>query len=116
MYEFSFMHNSDCTSSEEVAMYETAQYIHYSKLSDWQHDYTVVVQIHDRETASVRSHFSNRVSETQPVEEALDEAHRFLANDPNIKKIGVILDEGAEWWPAWGERCGQMGVNDDGTR
>lgn len=80
----------------------TPIYVQYDTISDWEEDDTVVVQIHDRETARVRSHFPNRVSDAQPVEDAFDEAHRFLQQDPHIKHIGVVMDEGVEWWPNWG--------------
>ncbi|NEJ23190.1 hypothetical protein GR247_23855 [Rhizobium leguminosarum] len=77
-------------------------YLHYRNLDDWGDDDVVVVHLHDRETGRVRSHFPNRVSEAQGIEDAFDEAHRFLTQDPHIKRIGVFMDEGVEWWSGWG--------------
>lgn len=83
-------------------MDRTPKYIHFASLNDWDQDDVVLVEIFDSETADVRTYYPNRRSGPQPIDEAFDEAHRFVAQDPNISSIGVLLHEGVEWFPAWG--------------
>ena len=80
----------------------TPRYIHFKSLDEWDQDDVVVVEVFDNDTGNVRTHYPNRQSGPQPIEEAFDEAHRFITQDPNIAYIGVVLHEGAEWSPAWG--------------
>lgn len=81
----------------------TLEYLHYKELDDWDADDVVVVHLLDTETARVRTHYPNRQSERQPIEEAFDEAHRIVVQDPHIRSVGVFLDEGASWNYSWGD-------------
>jgi hypothetical protein len=83
-------------------MSQTPEYLHFLNLDDWDEDDIVIVEIVDNETGNVRSHYPNRQSGPKPIEEAFDEAHRFLTNDPNIHQIGVYLHPKAQWAPMWG--------------
>ncbi|MEH7905520.1 hypothetical protein V7794_30770 [Rhizobium laguerreae] len=83
-------------------MNTTPEYLHFDDLDDWDEDDVVVVEIISNEIGNVRTHYPNRQSGPQPIEEAFDEAHRFLANDPNIHRIGVFIHPEAQWAPMWG--------------
>ena len=78
------------------------EYLHYDRLSDWDDDKVVLVEVVDSETGDVRTFFPNRRSGDQPLKDAFEEAHRILAQDVHIERIGVWLRDGVEWQDSWG--------------
>lgn len=79
------------------------QFLHYERLSDWVENEIVLLDVREDGTAYVRTFLEDHVRGPLPVTEAISDARRFIHNVPGMKRIGVHLDEGAEWSPAWGE-------------
>lgn len=78
------------------------QYIEFKNLSDWEDDTYVVVHILSDGRARVRSHYPNRQSAEQSLVEALEEAHRFVRQDPNKQRVAIYLSDGAQWDDRYG--------------
>lgn len=83
-------------------MDQTYKYLQYKTLDDWDDDDIVVVELFDSETGNVRAHHPNRQSGPKPIEDAFDEAHRLVVNEPHLEKVGVFLHRGVNWSSSWG--------------
>lgn len=73
------------------------QYIEITDLSDWEDEATVVVHVLPGFIARVRSHIPNRQSVELPLSAALEEANRFVSQDPNKSSVAIFLGEDANW-------------------
>jgi hypothetical protein len=78
------------------------QFLHYNRISDWDEDEVILVDIRANGTAYVRTFLERHVRGPLPVPEAISDAYRFKHNTPGITAIGVHLDEGAKWSASWG--------------
>jgi len=83
------------TNSEDHM--RNTQYIEIKDLSDWEDDATVVVHVLAGSIARVRSHIPNRQSVEMPLSDALEEADRFVSQDPNKTSVAIFLGEDAVW-------------------
>lgn len=78
------------------------QFVHYARLSDWEDDDVILVDI-DVDEAFLRIHRENDYRGPMPIFDALDRAVRVSNEHLTVKRVGVHLRDGARWNDAWGK-------------